>query len=777
MKKRPEEPDSMDAGSPEKPQESTDKERMKIIMDLSASLLGKRDIAVEGRAASGVERRWIEDENSFDGMDANNSRRPMLDYAQGAFLPVNTKEQTRSRLIANISRSKCETAWGRFCDIQLPVDAKNWGMKNTPVPELVEGIQDDRQAKLNVTGEPLVKEDGSPARISDIAKNEMDEAKKRMLAMETEIDDQLNECSWNGECRKAAWDAIKLGTGVIKGPNVVKRIKKSWQKQEDETGSVFVVQAIEEFKPELRRVDPWDVYPDPDCGEEIQRAAYIWERDTVLPRELAALIGVDGYLEDQIKMVLAEEPIRTTVNLTPKQQLQISRTVAGMGGFYERWEYNGDVSRDDLKAMGVDCSLSGDDVSMALSACVVFVNDKPIKVVLNPLDTGDLPYDFFQWTTVSGSVWGIGIPRMMYWWDRVLTAAWRAMMDNSADSAGSMLVIGEGIEWGEEGEPRIGGKSLWRANGEIDDIRKAVAQFQVKNNQKELQAVIELTLRFIDMETSLPMLFQGEKESAPDTLGATNIMVDANNVALRGRVKRWDDCITRPALTRMYDYNMQYSPKEEIKGEYNVDACGASVLLARDAQTMALSQAFALKADPDVNAVVDWKKAIRLYFTNQHLDVLKPEEDVKRAEEEAQEAAKQPGAGQDPRVAGQIQVAQMRAQGEMEKAKLVQDSDMREIELKREVEAAGFQFKAQQAELDRQHQMNIKMIEREIKMMELSQASGMQLEDIKAQLTIKSAELRTQKELSGMKTIAAKQVDEPPTEPAQHAPDGRAYQE
>ncbi len=119
----------------------------------------------------------------------------------------------------------------------------------------------------------------------------------------------------------------------------------------------------------------------------------------------------------------------------------------------------------------------------------------------------------------------------------------------------------------------------------------------------------------------------------------------------------------------------------------------------------------------------------------------------------------------------------MRAQGEMEKAKLVQDSDMREIELKREVEAAGFQFKAQQAELDRQHQMNIKMIEREIKMMELSQASGMQLEDIKAQLTIKSAELRTQKELSGMKTIAAKQVDEPPTEPAQHAPDGRAYQE
>jgi len=748
-------------------------EMRRSIEALASSLLKKRDAAIQFKTASGVERRWMEDEASFDGMDALQSgRKRMLDYATGTAPSINTNEPHRSKIVANIARSKCETAWGRFADILLPVDSKNWGLKSTPVPELSSKLYDQRPAAVASTNEPINNPDGSHVPIADIARSEMDDIKKRMAAMESEIDDQLNECSYNGECRKVIWDAIKIGTGILKGPNVVKRIKKTWSKQEDPNGdSAYTVTMVEEFKPELRRVDPWNVFPDPDCGEDIQRAGYVWERDTILPRELSSLAGMDGYFDDQIKLVLAEEAKKTIVTNT-KQQSQISQVMLGRGANYERWEYNGDIDRDDLEAMGCDCS--HDEISPSLSACVVFVNDRAIKVVLNMLDTGDMPYSFFQWTSMSGSIWGIGIPRMQYWWDRVLTAAWRAMMDNAGDSAGANVVIGDGIT-PADGRMELTGKKVWYANSEVEDVRAAVFQWQINNNQDQLQKVIELALRFIDMETSLPMLFQGEKAEAPETLGATNIMVDANNVALRGRVKRWDDEITRPALTRMYYWNMQYNDKEDIKGDYNVDAVGASVLLAKDNQTAALINAFKLKADPDVSTVIDWPKAIRMFFANQGLDVVKDEEEIKQVQANMQQAAQQ-GGQQDPRIAGQMQIAQMRSQGEMQKAQLTQQSDMKELELKREIETANIQFKADQAALDRQLQLQLKQMEREIKMMELSQSSQQSIESIKAQLSETAMKLNVQKELS-KPPVVTPETSMPPTEPSQQAPTGRAYQE
>jgi len=241
---------------------------------------------------------------------------------------------------------------------------------------------------------------------------------------------------------------------ILKGPNVVKTIKRSWKPETDGETTVHVAEIIEDFKPASKSVDPWNIYPDPDCEEDISRAAYMWERDEILPRELRKLIGVDGYLEDQILMILSEEPKRTTVNIAQNKKQQIKQTIASAGSTYERWEYYGDLDKDSLEALGCDCSEANAE---SLSACVVFVNDRPIKVLLNTLDSGELPYDFFQWTTVNGSPWGIGIPRIALWQQRCLIAAWRAMMDNAGDSAGANIVLGSGVE-PDDGRWEITGK-------------------------------------------------------------------------------------------------------------------------------------------------------------------------------------------------------------------------------------------------------------------------------------------------------------------------------
>ncbi len=736
-------------------QERIDKERLLVkIQNFAASLVTKRNTAVSARASCGIEQIWREDELAFEGMDESYLRTRMIDYAtQMAPARQSSKRAHRSQVIINIVRPKCETAEGRFSDIQLPTDGRNWGLLVTPKPEIVDGMKDDRPAIMKDTGEPVVGPGGQPQAIKDIAKSDKETAEEKMAKMETQIDDQLTECSFNGECRKAIQNAVRLGTGIMKGPMVVKDLKKKWAKQSDGMTDVRVLEITEDQRPASRSIDPWDVFPDPECRDDIKRAAYIWERRTITPRELRSLVGVVGYLQDQIEDVLQEEPTRLIV-ATPKENEFLVRYTTGIkGSSYELWEYNGDVEKADLEALGCDCS-TGSFPSM--SACVVMVNDRPIKATLNPLDTGDLPYDFFAWSKRAGVPWGIGVARELMWPQRVLIAAWRAMMDNAGDSAGANIVIGAGLEPMDQ-KWEITGKKLWKATDESLRIDQQFGQFQIKNNQNQLQAIVELALRFADMESQLPMLFNGEKGELPETLGATNIMVDSANVALRTRVKLWDDAILRPHISRYYDWNMQYNEDDSIKGDYKVDARGTSALLEKEQQWDTIKEILEIRKDPELSGMIDWKKAIKKFFLARKVDVMLPDDKIS----ENEEARKKQPAPVDP----VLEVAKVRVDGEMQKVQLVQQSDMAEL-----------QFKAEQAALDRQQEIQLKLMDRDIKAMELSQVSGIALDKIKAELTIVAQKLNTQVSMAKDKALKpSPQLTEPVIEPAPRAKPGYAF--
>lgn len=734
----------MDAGQVTFVKDEEGTEEQDAIKLLGDTILAKRNEAVNFRANSGVEKRWRTAEETVDGELQTANR--AIDYATGE-ASVKETGPRRSKVIINVIRGKCETAEGRFSSIQMPVDDKNWGMKATTVPELVNAMKDDRQA-ATLTNEPLTKPTGEPLKISDVAKNDKEKAVEAMSGMEKEISDQLGECRFNDECRKVIRNSVRLGTGILKGPNVIKQLKRSWKKEAD----AMVMSITESFRPMSKSVSPWNVYPDPECGENIRDAAYIWERSEMLPRNLRMLIGVPGYSTEQIIKILKEDPVHIVSSDKGPKSLVTNKNS------YEMWEYYGDLSKSDLEALGASTETA---MTETVSACVVFVNDRPIKAVLNTLDTGELPYDFFPWTTVSNSPWGLGIPDIGLWQQRVLTAAWRAMMDNAGDSSGSNLIIGPGVE-PDDGKWEITGKKIWRATGETEDVRAAFAQFQPLSYQRELQNIIELALRFIDMETSLPMMFQGEKGEMPRTLGATNIMVDSNNVALQSRVKLWDDFITRPHITRYYDYNMQWNENEKIKGDYKVDVRGASVLLEKDQQAKSLISLMQLKGDPDINMEVDWHKVIKQLFAAIHLDVLKAPEDIKAPPPPAEEP--------------QIATAKIKAQAELEKAKMSQQGLIEEIKLKRESVIMEIQEKARDAEEERKHQKEMKAIDFQIKQMEYASASGISLEKIKAELSIGAAKIGLQRELTKARATGV-QVIKPEVEPVGIAAQGKSFTE
>ena len=461
--------------------------------------------------------------------------------------------------------------------------------------------------------------------------------------------------------------------------------------------------------------------------------------------------------------MLKEEPIRTVVQVDKGTQ-RVNKTTVTKGTPFERWEYYGDVDTEDLIAMGCNCP---EDAGVSLSACVVFINDRPVKVQLNTLDTGEIPYDFFQWVEVEDSPWGIGEPRKLAWQQRVITATWRAMMDNAADSSGAMICMSKDVE-PEDGIWEITGKKMFQDMSDDGDVRKAFAMFQITNNQGELQNIIELALKFTDLESGVPALAQGEKGSAPETLGGMKILMQGADTTRRRQVKQWDDQITRPHISRYYHWNMQYNPKPEIKGDFEVDARGTSVLLVKDQAVEAVKALMQMKGDPEVSVQVNWSKATKQLLTGLHLDVLNTEDEVKAARDKAAQAPPPP--------MPQIEVAKIRT---------ASDEKIKTMEL---------QAESAEAEKDRQNSIAIQMITEKMQTMELTSVERLALDKLKTELAgvtmkldvqtaLSKADIAHQKDLA----VGAHMLDlhkhvnphepvlAPPTEPVGRAARGKSF--
>lgn len=770
---------------------------------LASSLLKKRDEAVEGRAASGIERQWREDQAAFDGKDGGGQRTDMIDFATGdAFIDrkKSGQQQRRSRVVVNIIRGKCTTAEGRFCEILLPTDDRNWGIKPTPVVD--DGMYDvERQPQPGLMGmnmpqpaaapipppnqqaqsmgvqgmlggaqggmppapdmaspqpaapmpQPGVDAGAQQLQPVDRASQMMAQAKKRATAMQDVIDDQLSECQFNAECRKVVRSAVRLGTGILKGPNIVKTIRRAWREVTEGPDSVHVMESIEKLSPASKWVDNWNVYPDPHCGSDPKRGAYIFERDHILPREVEALIGIPGYQMAELIKVLSEPPKRLTLAAEKESMRMRAQTIVSeRGAPYERWEYNGDIDKDDLMALGCNCPPGA---GRTFSACVVFINDRPVKVQLNNLDSGELPYDFFQWVPQDNdSPWGIGEPRKLIWQQRIITGAWRAMMDNAGDSAGAQIVVSRDIE-PEDGNWEVTGKKIWIDEREDGDVKQAFAQYQIANNQPELQNIIELALRFADLESGTPAIQQGEQGAEAETLGGLLARMSAADTGRRQQVKQWDDQITSPHIRRYYDWNMQYNKRRDIKGDYEVDARGTSVLLVKDENAKMLLQLLQMRADPEVEIQVDWSEAIRQLLQALHLDVLKPADQVEQLRKQREQAP--------PPVAPQVEVAQINAKARAEDAQQKLAFQAAEAEKARAFTEHMAQFTA--------------AMDAQITEYEKNGDASISAQELKAMLAKTTMSLQTQKELSYM--AAGQKAMQPPTEPAGRAKPGHAFEQ
>jgi hypothetical protein len=239
-----------------------------------------------------------------------------------------------------------------------------------------------------------------------------------------------------------------------------------------------------------------------------------------------------------------------------------------------------------------------------------------------------------------------------------------------------------------------------------------------------------LSEKLSDQETAVPAMVQGEKGSAPETVGGMQMLMNNTNTVLRRLVKQFDDCITRPHVRRYYDFNMMYSDKDDIKGDFNVVARGSTALMIRDIQHQALNGLMQVATNPVfapmINPKVLFEKALRA----QHLDpaeIMRTDQEIQQLQQQAQQNQKP-----DPRV----EAANIRAQADVQRTQAQSAANESEI-----------QIRQQMAEQDHAARLAELQVTERIEMMKLATSQKISLEKVKAMLATTAMRERAKQQM------------------------------
>lgn len=753
------------------------------LSELGKAIAEKRDEAISARKESGIEDVWMSCEEAYLGIDDTNRG----DFAKAKWAKPSSMEgpvtsnyskqsEVRSNAYVRLTSRYVDAGAAKLGEILLPIDDKPFSLDATPVQD---AEINNYSPATDESGTPIIKQnpDGTQAQVTvgDLAKQRQDKAHDAAKKAELRIQDWLIEAKFQQHMRNVIHDAARIGVGVIKAPFPDAR---HYQKM-SANGDTSVLEIVKEVVPSAKWVDPWNVFPEPSCGENIHHGDYILERDFLSQRMLKKLIGQEGYISSQIEKVIQEGPGKINEDgKSPHQQKTDGR--------YEVWYFYGSMHIDDLAtANPKEAGIIAEDVEDVF-VIATLINDSVIRVIVNPLDSGQFPYKAMPWTRRAGSWAGVGVGEQCSMPQRMCNAGTRAMINNAGKSAGSQIVIDQSGITPADGSWTITPDKLWfkTPDAGIDDVRKAFMAVTFPNMQPQLMAIVEYAFRLAEEATNIPLISQGQTgPTTPETLGATQIQNNNANILLRSVGYSFDDHITEPVIRGFYEWLMlDPSVPDEEKGDFKINAHGSSALVERAIQDNMLQQMGGMVMNPAFR--IDPAKWFEQLLKSKRLDP----RSVQYTEEEFTEIQK----SQQPQPPVQIAVAQIKAQADQAKTQATLQAEAQIAQIENETARTRIQVDTDRdtALVNAQHEKNMVeaqarmaelQLKKELAMMEYASTHQLSLDEIKASLAKESMRLNVQRELSGA-TLAldahkhyAPQVANPAVEPYGRAPNGQAF--
>lgn len=551
------------------------------------------------------EERWIKDLRQYKGV-----------YDPEVLERIG---KNRSKVFMRATKVKCDTIKARLMDLLFPANGeKNWGIQPTPEPTIHPMMIDRKAAEL-------VEQGMSPENV-DVDAIVRGMAKECSDKMSREIADQLMEApdrpSYRGACGDMIAQTLRYGTGVFKGPLVEQRVRGRYEI--DERGN-WVLQKNHtdaDYRPYYEFVPIWNIYPDMSVADP-RRVQFVWQEHLMSAQELADLSRMPNFDKEAIReYILAHksgdaDPKIFETNLRTISDLECSPPdMKGKFRVHERWGY---IEGHKLVQYGV--KIPEEQLHESFSTNVWIVGNRVIKCVLNPLEGIPVPYHFFFYDKDESSFFGNGVPTVMRDCQSGINASVRLALDNSAISSGPQIGVNVRALTPGTDPTDVYPWKVWPFKNSAD-VRSAFQVFELPSNANELLGLSKMFSEFAD-ELTTPRFMQGSTNNvkgAGETASGLSMLMGAANINLKDLVKGFDDNITRPFITAMYHWNMQFNEDQEIKGDFDVMARGSSALIAKEIQAQRMTQAVALTDNPRFQGRVKDDEFLAEIFKSMDLD-------------------------------------------------------------------------------------------------------------------------------------------------------------
>ncbi len=773
-----------------------DDEQIAKLERISAALAVKRDKAVKARVASGMEDVWKKAEEAYLGIDDANRSEFNQNQWDKPLSPegplsrnIGNQEESRSTVFFRLTARYTDMGQAKLAELLIPTDDKPFSFGPTPVQDEDKNLDDHRsivhngqELKVDATPEEQAALSGqeppanpinplatpqpvlpqppgsgpavplTPAKLAEEAQQRaVDKAKKA----EKRVEDWMVESNFAGELTRSFVDASKLGVAVMKGP--FPKLQRTMAVKKAEDGQNWEIELVQKTVPGYERKSPWSIYPDPTCGEKIRNGEYVWESDRFTKHKLQQLSEEDGYITSQLLKAIEEGPNKKYADgNNPNQPKDDDR--------FELWFMTGLMDKDDFVALDQATpeydrreKINYKKLKTSVFVLATMVNDRCIKCVQQPLESGTINYHNFPWSIREGSWDGIGIPEQGRTPQRMCNGALRAMLDNAGLASGVNVVIDQNVIQPADGIWSIGRNKVWqvRVGGSSpEDVKKAIEYFKIPSIEKELEAIIQLSFTLMEHSVNIPLISQGQSgPTQPETARGLELQDNNANQLLRDIARRYDDSITEPIVRLSYEWLLRDPdvPNDE-KGDYQIHAHGSVAIVNRAIQRQIVQGLFAVADNPAYG--IDRRKLLKIHLKGNQIEPI----DVQYTEDEQTKIDQQPPP-KDPK----IQVAEIGAQATVAKMKADTDRDKAYVEAETQ--------RSQSESQGRQQELQLK---RELAMLDYANTNRISIEELKVQLAETTMKLKTQEKLAAQDHAAEALV--PPTEPAGKAPKGQSWE-
>ena len=557
-----------------------------------------------------TEERWLQDLRQYRGR-----------YDPDVLAAIGPN---RSKAFVRKTRVKVKTVDSRVADLLFPAGAeKNWEVDSTPVPSV------SREQRAMAAQQLQSMSRGQPVPAEALERFLLEVVRQSAKKMSKVIEDQLVEARYKDVSIKTIHSGHLYGTGIMKGPLVERKIRTTFTQQ----GNNWVPKSESYVVPFVDYVPIWRFYPDMNATT-LEQCKYVYERHNMTRADLAELAQRKSFNRQKIVDYLKAHPDGEIKLRYYDNELRIiGERTANQGNknhqyeILERW---GDIDGAKLKSVGVKVPEERMHETF-FSNVWLLPNGEVIKAVLQPINGVTWPYHLYYFDKDETSIFGEGLAAVMRDDQTMLNASVRMMLDNSAITSGPMLEVAPGLLANTDRMDEMHPWKIWFRNT-AQPGQPAVRSIELPSRLGDLAGMADRFEQNADEVTAIPRYMSGENTStgAAGTASGMSMLMGAANIVIKDLISAWDEGVTRPFLTALYRWNMQFHKDNSIKGDYDVKARGTASLVAKEVRARQLNEFANLTANELDAPYIKRDKLNRMRAEANELgDVVKNEDEVK----------------------------------------------------------------------------------------------------------------------------------------------------